>query len=89
MVMTAETFEDIRPPIARILLPRRPEFRPRADKTAAGAPYYTKDGTPWSTAVSGCSTQHAICLLSVEGLEVRLEIVSPETLEVLDRVVLR
>jgi len=71
----------------RILLPRRPECA--ADEIAGGTPYYAQDDTPWSAAVSGCSTQHAICLLSVEGLEVRLEIVSPETLEVLDRVVLR
>ena len=56
---------------------------------AAGAPYYAQDDTPWSAAVSGFSTQHAICLLIVEGLKVRLETVNPETLEVLDRAVLR
>jgi hypothetical protein len=56
---------------------------------AAGAPYYAQDDTPWSSAVSGFSTQHAICLLIVEGPRVRLETVNPETLEVLDRAVLR
>jgi hypothetical protein len=56
---------------------------------AAGAPYYAQDDTPWSAAVSGFSTQHAICLLIVEGAKVRLETVNPETLEVLDRAVLR
>lgn len=56
---------------------------------AAGAPYYAQDVTPWSAAVSGFSTQHAICLLIVEGRKVRLETVNPETLEVLDRAVLR
>jgi hypothetical protein len=56
---------------------------------AAGAPYYAQDETPWSAAVSGFSTQHALCLLIVEGPKVRLETVNPETLEVLDRAVLR
>ena len=56
---------------------------------AAGAPYYAQDETPWSAAVSGFSTQHAICLLIVEGRKVRLETVNPETLEVIDRAVLR
>ena len=56
---------------------------------AAGAPYYAQDETPWSAAVSGFSTQHAICLLVVEGRHVRLETVNPETLEVVDRAVLR
>jgi hypothetical protein len=56
---------------------------------AAGAPYYAQEDTPWSAAVSGFSTQHAICLVIVEGSKVRLETVNPETLEVLDRAVLR
>jgi len=56
---------------------------------AAGAPYYAQDDTPWSAAVSGFSTQHAVCLVIVEGPRVRLETVNPETLEVLDRAVLR
>ena len=54
-----------------------------------GAPYYAQDETPWSAAVSGFSTQHAVCLLIVEGPRVRLETVNPETLAVLDRAVLR
>jgi len=56
---------------------------------AAGAPYYAQEQTPWSAAVSGFSTQHALCLLIVEGKRVRLETVSPETLEVIDRAELR
>jgi hypothetical protein len=56
---------------------------------AAGAPYYAQDDTPWSAAVSGFSTQHAICFVIVDGPKVRLETVNPETLEVLDRAVLR
>ena len=65
----------------------RPFFQ--INNGAAGAPYYAQDVTPWSAAVSGFSTQHAICLFIVEGPHVRLETVNPETLEVLDRVLLR
>jgi hypothetical protein len=65
----------------------RPFFQ--INNGAAGAPYYAKDVTPWSAVVQGFSTQHAICLFYVDGPRVRLETVNPETLEVLDRVVLR
>jgi hypothetical protein len=66
---------------------KRPFFQ--INNGAAGAPYYAQDDTPWSAAVSGFSTQHAVCLLIVEGRKVRIETVNPETLEVLDRAVLR
>jgi hypothetical protein len=56
---------------------------------AAGAPYYAQDDTPWSAAVRGFSTQHAICLVTVDGKKVLLETVNPETLEVVDRAMLR
>jgi hypothetical protein len=66
---------------------KRPFFQ--INNGAAGAPYYAQDVTPWSAAVSGFSTQHAVCLLIVEGPKVRIETVNPETLEVIDRAVLR
>jgi hypothetical protein len=65
----------------------RPFFQ--INNGAAGAPYYAQETTPWSAFVEGFSTQHAICLLLVDGPRVRLETVNPETLEVLDRAVLR
>jgi hypothetical protein len=65
----------------------RPFFQ--INNGAAGAPYYAQDQTPWTPFVKGFSTQHAVCLLHVEGPRVRLEVVNPETLEVLDRAVLR
>lgn len=65
----------------------RPFFQ--INNGAAGAPYYAQEAAPWSAAVRGFSTQHAICLLYVEGPRVRLETVDPETLEVLDRAPLR
>jgi len=66
---------------------RRPFYQ--INNGAAGAPYYAQEQTPWSAFVKGFSTQHALCLLHVEGPRVRLEVVNPETLEVLDRAVLR
>jgi hypothetical protein len=67
---------------------RRPFFQ--VNNGAAGAPYYAKDRTPpWSAFVKAFSTQHALCLFQIDGPRVRLETVNPETLEVLDRVVLR
>lgn len=66
---------------------RRPFFQ--VNNGAAGAPYYAQEATPWSAFVKGFSTQHALCLFHVDGPRVRLETVNPETLEVLDRVVMR
>lgn len=66
---------------------RRPFFQ--VNNGAAGAPYYAQEATPWSAAVRGFSTQHAVCLFYVEGASVRLETVNPETLEVLDRLEMR
>jgi hypothetical protein len=66
---------------------KRPFFQ--INNGAAGAPYYAQDQTPWSAFVKGFSTQHALCLIHVAGPRVRLEVVNPETLEVLDRADLR
>mgnify|MGYP001281130375 CR=1 FL=1 len=56
---------------------------------AAGAPYYAQEQTPWSAFVRGFSTQNALCLIHVRGKRVQLEVVNPETLEVLERAELR
>jgi len=66
---------------------KRPFFQ--VNNGAAGAPYYAQDKTPWSAFVKGFSTQHALCLFHIEGPRVRMEVVNPETLEVLDTAVLR
>ncbi len=67
---------------------RRPFYQ--INNGAAGAPYYAHDTTPpWSAFVRAFSTQHALCLLHIAGPRVRLEVVNPLTLEVLDRHVLR
>jgi len=56
---------------------------------AAGAPYYAQEQTPWTPHVKGFSTQNALCLFHVDGPHVRLEVINPETLEVIDGAVLR
>jgi len=66
---------------------RRPFYQ--INNGAAGAPYYAQDVTPWSAHVRGFSTQNALCLLHVSGASVSLEVVNPDTLEVLDRAQLR
>ena len=66
---------------------RRPFYQ--INNGAAGAPYYAQEQTPWSAHVRGFSTQNALCLFHVNGPVVRLEVVNPETLEVLDRARLR
>ena len=67
---------------------RRPFYQ--INNGAAGAPYYAHDTTPpWSAFVKGFSTQHALCFLHIAGPSVKLEVVNPETLEVLDRATLR
>jgi hypothetical protein len=65
----------------------RPFFQ--INNGAAGAPYYAQEQTPWSAFVKGFSTQHAVCLFHIAGPRVRLEVVNPETLEVLDTATLR
>jgi hypothetical protein len=72
---------------ARVEL-RRPFYQ--INNGAAGAPYYAQDRTPpWSAHVKAFSTQNALCLFHVKGPRVRIEVVNPETLEVIDRAVLR
>ena len=56
---------------------------------AAGAPYYAQQQTPWTDFVSGFTTQNALVLIHVEGQKVELEVLNPDTLEEIDRLVLR
>ncbi|MEN8250319.1 MAG: metallophosphoesterase [Bacteroidota bacterium] len=57
---------------------------------SAGAPYYAQDkSTPWTKALSGFTTQQALVLVYVAGKEVRVEVMNPDTLEMIDEYVLR
>lgn len=48
---------------------------------AAGAPYYAQEETPWSDWVEGFTTQNALVLIHVQGDEVHMEVLNPDTLE--------
>ncbi len=48
---------------------------------ACGAPYYAQEATPWSSYVSGFSTQNALVLLDVDGEEIKVRVLNPDTLE--------
>jgi hypothetical protein len=56
---------------------------------AAGAPYYAQEQTPWSAHVQGFTTQNALVLIHVDGKKVTMEVINPDTLELIDEAVLR
>jgi hypothetical protein len=56
---------------------------------AAGAPYYAQERTPWSSKVSGFTTQNALVFFYIDGLKVRMEVINPETLELIDHLQMR
>lgn len=56
---------------------------------AAGAPYYAQEKTPWSDWVSGFTTQNALVLFYVDGKSVKMKVLNPDTLELVDEAVLR
>jgi hypothetical protein len=56
---------------------------------AAGAPYYAQEQTPWTPNVTGFSTQNALVLFHVNGGEISMEVINPDTLEKLDAIQLR
>jgi hypothetical protein len=56
---------------------------------AAGAPYYAQEQTPWTEHVQGFTTQNALVLIHVDGKKVSIEVINPDTLELIDEAVLR
>ncbi len=56
---------------------------------AAGAPYYAQEQTPWSAKVSGFTTQNALVFFHINGKNVELEVLNPDTLEEIDKLSLR
>jgi hypothetical protein len=51
---------------------------------AAGAPYYGREETPWMDHVRAFSTQNAVVFFHVDGQAVRVEVINPDTLELID-----
>ena len=56
---------------------------------AAGAPYYAQEIGPWSDNLHGFTTQYALVLIHVDGKKVTIEVLNPDTLEKIDRFLLR
>jgi len=48
---------------------------------AAGAPYYGQESTPWTPYTSGFSTQNALVLFDVDGDDITVRVINPDTLE--------
>lgn len=51
---------------------------------AAGAPYYAQEETPWSEFVEGFTTQNALVIFYVNGDDLKLKVLNPDTLEEVD-----
>ena len=51
---------------------------------AAGAPYYAQVEMPWTDKVSSFSTQNAIVIFEVDGDEIEMEVINPDSFDQLD-----
>jgi len=56
---------------------------------SAGAPYYSLEQLPWTKYVKKFSTLHALMLFNVEGQHIDMEVINPDTFEVIENVRLR
>ncbi len=56
---------------------------------AAGAPYYAQEITPWTPFTSGFTTQNALVFFHVQGKNIRMEVLNPDTLDKVDELNLR
>ena len=51
---------------------------------AAGAPYYSQVQMPWTDKVSNFSTQNAIVIFEIEGNEIEMKVINPDTFDEID-----
>jgi hypothetical protein len=51
---------------------------------SAGAPYYAQEQTPWTPKVSGFSTQNVLVLFDVNGKQISMRVINPDTFEDVD-----
>ena len=56
---------------------------------AAGAPYYAQEVLPWSEHTKAFSVENAVCLFYVDGPTVKMKVINPDTLNVIDEIILR
>ncbi len=53
---------------------------------AAGAPYYAQETLPWTPSVKKFSSQYALVLFNIEGNKIEVEVINPNTLELIEKV---
>ncbi len=51
---------------------------------AAGAPYYAQEQTPWTPYTSSFTTQNALVFFHVNGDKIKMEVMNPDTLELIE-----
>nr|WP_299342667.1 hypothetical protein [Allomuricauda sp.] len=56
---------------------------------AAGAPYYAQEVLPWSEHTKAFSVENAVCLFYVDGPTVKMKVINPDTLNLIDEIELR
>lgn len=56
---------------------------------ACGAPYYAQEKLPWSSFTRSFSVENAVCLFYVDGDQITMKVVNPDTLNEIDVVRLR
>ncbi len=69
----------------RSYTPRRPLKLTRPiwhiNNGAAGAPYHSREWTPWYDHLEGFTTQNAVVFFHIDGPRVEIEVINPDTLE--------
>ena len=53
---------------------------------SAGAPYYGKEKMPWTNGLNKFSSQYAVVFFNISGEKVDIEVVNPESFEIIDKV---
>ncbi len=56
---------------------------------SAGAPYYSLEKLPWTKDVKKFSTLHALMLFNVNGQHIDMEVINPDTFEIIENVKLK
>ena len=71
----------------KVYLPKKIELTRtiyQINNGAAGAPYYAQEETPWTPFTSGFTTQNALVLFHIDGKNIEMEVINPNTLEKVD-----
>ncbi|NPA35972.1 MAG: hypothetical protein GXO47_03880 [Chlorobi bacterium] len=56
---------------------------------ASGAPYYAQEKLPWSENTKSFSVENALCLFYVNGKEIVMKVINPDTLNEIDEIKLK